>query len=99
MDLIGDVTGCIIVTTPQEVALLDSRKSVNFVKDSKFPVIGIVGNMSGMTCPHCHKEIEVFKKVGGEAAAREMGVPLLGCIQLARAVVETCDASAPDARI
>src|SRR3989449_4859656 len=72
MDLIGDVTGCIIVTTPQEVALLDSRKSVNFVKDSEFPVIGIVENMSGMTCPHCHKEIEVFKKGGGEAAALEM---------------------------
>jgi Mrp family chromosome partitioning ATPase len=95
MDLIGDVTGCIIVTTPQEVALLDSRKSVNFVKDSELPIIGIVENMSGMSCPHCHKEINVFKKGGGEAAAKEMGVPFLGCIPLDPEVVVHCDAGEP----
>src|SRR3989449_1427946 len=95
MDLIGDVTGCIIVTTPQEVALLDSRKSVNFVKDSEFPVIGIVENMSGMTCPHCHKEIEVFKKGGGEAAALEMSVPFLGRIPLDPDIAVQCDAGEP----
>jgi ATP-binding protein involved in chromosome partitioning len=95
MDLIGSVTGCIIVTTPQEVALLDSRKSVNFVKDSELPIIGIVENMSGLTCPHCHKEIEVFKKGGGEASAIEMGVPFLGRIPLDPEVAVHCDAGEP----
>ena len=75
--------------------LLDSRKSVNFVKDSEFPVIGIVENMSGMICPHCHKEVEVFKKGGGEAAALEMGVPFLGRIPLDPDVAVQCDAGEP----
>jgi Mrp family chromosome partitioning ATPase len=95
MDLIGDVTGCIIVTTPQEVALLDSRKSVNFVKDSELPIIGIVENMSGLSCPHCHKEIEVFKKGGGEAAAYDMEVPFLGRIPLDPDVASHCDSGEP----
>ena len=95
MDLIGDVTGCIIVTTPQEVALLDSRKSVNFVKDSELPIIGIVENMSGLSCPHCHKEINVFKKGGGEAAAHDMGVPFLGRIPLDPEVGAHCDSGEP----
>ncbi len=95
MDLIGDVTGCIIVTTPQEVALLDSRKSVNFVKDSELPIIGIVENMSGLTCPHCQKEINVFKKGGGEAAAHDMGVPFLGRIPLDPEVGAHCDSGEP----
>ena len=95
IDLIGNVSGCVIVTTPQEVALLDSRKSVNFAKDSKIPIIGIVENMSGLDCPHCHQHIEVFRKGGGEASAADMGVPFLGRIPLDPDVVMQCDHGEP----
>ena len=79
---VGDVSGAVIITTPQEVALLDSRKSVTFCKDSEVPIIGIVENMSGLECPHCHQQIDVFRKGGGEASAMDMGVPFLGRIPL-----------------
>jgi Mrp family chromosome partitioning ATPase len=95
MDLIGDVTGCVIISTPQEVALLDARKSVTFVRDSELPIIGIIENMSGMDCPHCHKEIEVFRKGGGEASAADMGVPFLGRVPLDPEMVLQCDRGEP----
>ena len=95
MDLIPKVTGCVIVTTPQEVALLDSRKSVSFAKDSELPIIGIVENMSGLECPHCHQQIEVFRKGGGEASAADMGVNFLGRIPLDPDIVTQCDYGEP----
>ena len=95
IDLIGKVSGAVIVTTPQEVALLDSRKSVTFCRDSQVPIIGIVENMSGLDCPHCHKHIEVFRKGGGEASAQDMGVPFLGRIPLDPDVVMQSDAGEP----
>ncbi len=73
--LIKNVDGAVIVTTPQDVALLDSRKAVTFSRMLSIPVIGIVENMSGLECPHCHKEIPLFKIGGGEKAARDMRVP------------------------
>src|ERR671921_113971 len=93
--LLGGVTGAVIVTTPQEVALLDSRKSVTFCKDSEVPIIGIVENMSGLDCPHCGQHIEVFRKGGGEASALDMGVPFLGRVPLDPEVVTQCDAGEP----
>ena len=95
IDLLGSVTGAVIVTTPQEVALLDSRKSVSFCKDSEVPIIGIVENMSGLDCPHCGKHIEVFRKGGGEASADDMEVPFLGRVPLDPEVVTQCDAGEP----
>jgi hypothetical protein len=77
------------------VALLDSRKSVTFCKDSEVPIIGIVENMSGLECPHCHQNIEVFRKGGGEASAQDMGVPFLGRIPLDPDVVTQSDAGEP----
>jgi len=94
IDLLGGVSGAVIITTPQEVALLDSRKSVTFCKDSEVPIIGIVENMSGLECPHCHKEVNVFRK-GGEASATDMGVPFLGRIPLDPDVVTQSDAGEP----
>jgi Mrp family chromosome partitioning ATPase len=93
--LIKDVDGAIIVTTPQDVALLDSRKAVNFSKLIEVPVLGIVENMSGMMCPHCGEKIDLFKVGGGEKAARELGVPFLGRIPIDKQVVEKCDAGQP----
>ena len=61
--LIKNVDGAVVVTTPQEVALLDSRKSITFCREIKIPLIGVVENMSGMVCPHCNKEIDLFKRL------------------------------------
>lgn len=79
---IKDLDGTIIVTTPQDVAVLDGRRSVNFAHALKVPVLGVVENMSGLVCPHCGEMIDIFGKGGGEKMAREMSVPFLGSIPL-----------------
>ncbi|KPK64794.1 ATP-binding protein [candidate division WOR_3 bacterium SM23_42] len=88
-------TGAIVVTTPQEVSLMDSRKAVNFARVLKLRVYGIVENMSGLTCPHCGKMIDIFRKGGGEKAARELGVPFLGKIPMDPTIVELADEGKP----
>jgi len=93
--LIGEVSGSVIVTTPQDVALLDSRKAVTFSRMLKIPVVGIVENMSGFSCPHCGKSINLFKVGGGEKAARELNVPFLGRIVFDPDIVENCDKGLP----
>ncbi len=82
LQLIPDLAGAIIVTTPQEVSLLDSRKAVNMVKSMNLPVLGIVENMSGLICPHCQETINIFSTGGGRRMAEEMDVPFLGAIPL-----------------
>jgi Mrp family chromosome partitioning ATPase len=82
LQLIPDLAGAIIVTTPQEVALLDSRKAVNMVKTMKLPVLGIVENMSGLKCPHCQETINIFSSGGGQRMAEEVDVPFLGSIPI-----------------
>jgi ATP-binding protein involved in chromosome partitioning len=64
------------------VATVDSRKAVKFVEMLGFRVLGIIENMSGMICPHCKQEIDLFGKGGGEKAAQDMGVPFLGSIPI-----------------
>jgi Mrp family chromosome partitioning ATPase len=93
--LIKDVSGAIVVTTPQDVALLDSRKAITFARELKIPVIGILENMSGLICPHCGEEINLFKTGGGEEAAGEMDVPFLGRIPLDPRIVESGDSGMP----
>ncbi|HQO77991.1 MAG TPA: Mrp/NBP35 family ATP-binding protein [Thermodesulfobacteriota bacterium] len=93
--LIKEVDGAVIVTTPQDVALLDSRKSITFCRQLRIPRIGVVENMSGFTCPHCGKEIDIFKVGGGEKAAHEMSVPFLGRIPLEPGMVESSDTGSP----
>lgn len=93
--LIKDVDGAIVVTTPQDVALLDSRKAVTFSRMLSIPVIGIVENMSVLVCPHCKKEIPLFKKGGGEKAAKDLRVPFLGRIPIDPEMVNDCDQGMP----
>ena len=93
--LVQEVDGAIIVTTPQDVALLDSRKAVNFSKLIGVPVLGIVENMGGMACPHCGESIDLFKVGGGEKAAKELGVPFLGRIPIDPRVVIKSDSGQP----
>ncbi len=89
--LLKKVDAAVVVTTPQEVALLDSRKSITFCREIKIPIIGVVENMSGLSCPHCSKEIELFKTGGGEQIAGEMKIPFLGRIPLDPELVISSD--------
>ena len=93
--LIPDINGAVIVTTPQEVAILDSRKSVSFAKEVKIPVVGIIENMSGFVCPHCLQEIDLFGTGGGEKSAYDLKVPFLGRIPIEPDMVKSGDAGRP----
>jgi len=93
--LIPELEGGIIVTTPQEVALLDSRKCVNFLKNLNIPILGIIENMSGLKCPHCGKNIDLFKSGGGEKAAEEFNLPFLGKIPIDLNMVNSADEGKP----
>jgi len=91
VQLIKDLSGVIVVTTPQEVAMLDSRKSIQFARQLNIPYIGIIENMSGFICPYCSKEINLFGKGGGEKAASELGIDFLGDIPIDKEIVDLSD--------
>ena len=93
--LIPELDGGIIVTTPQDIALLDSRKCVNFLRQLNIPILGILENMSGFKCPYCGKDIDLFKSGGGEKAALQLGVPFLGKIPIDKEIVESSDNGKP----
>jgi Mrp family chromosome partitioning ATPase len=92
-------TGAVIVTTPQEVSVLDSRKAVVFAMKLDLKVLGIIENMSGLTCPHCGRRIDLFKVGGGEVAAADLGVPFLGRIPIDPQIVVSGDEGKPFADI
>lgn len=76
------LAGGVIVTTPQDVALLDAGKSVNMFKQMKVPILGVVENMSYFVCPKCNEKSEIFSYGGGEKVAKELNVPFLGRIPI-----------------
>ena len=80
--LLPELDGSIVVTTPQKVSVMDARKTISFSRQLNIPVLGVVENMSGFVCPHCGEQVEVFGKGGGETAARGMEVEYLGGIPL-----------------
>ncbi|MEA3558974.1 MAG: P-loop NTPase [Candidatus Thermoplasmatota archaeon] len=79
----------------QEVALLDSRKSINFARSLKMELLGVVENMSGMVCPHCGESIDLFGVGGGEKAAKEMDVNFLGRVPIDPRMVINGDSGSP----
>lgn len=93
--LIPNNANAVIVTTPQEVALLDSRKAINFAKKLNMNILGVVENMSGMVCPHCNGTIDLFGKGGGERAAKELDVNFLGGVPLDPQMVAMGDYGTP----
>jgi len=95
VQLAGSPAAAVIVTTPQEISVADVRRCVTFCNSLAVPVLGIVENMSGLVCPRCGAEIDLFKKGGGEALAREMGVPFLGRVPLDPEVVVSGDDGTP----
>ncbi len=95
IDFIGEVDGCVVVTTPQDLALLDARKMISFARDSNVPIVGVIENMSTMACPHCSGEIDVFKRGGGKKLAEEQVLPYLGSIPLDAEVAIRSDSGEP----
>jgi ATP-binding protein involved in chromosome partitioning len=95
IDFIGEVDGAVVVTTPQDLAILDARKMISFSRDSNVPIVGVIENMSTMSCPHCDKDIDVFKKGGGKKLAEELVLPYLGSIPLDGEIVANSDSGQP----
>ena len=93
--MIPECDGAVIVTTPQNLALNAVKKSINFCRRIKVPVLGVVENMSGLVCPHCRNVIDLFKKGGGEEMAKKMDVPFLGRIPIDPSIVEASDLGEP----
>ncbi|HEX9567246.1 MAG TPA: Mrp/NBP35 family ATP-binding protein [Thermoplasmata archaeon] len=92
---IPDADGAVVVTTPQQVSLLDVRKSIAFAKAVKMDILGVIENMSGFVCPHCGKQTDIFKAGGGEDAAKELGLPFLGRVPLDPRIVIGGDTGKP----
>jgi Mrp family chromosome partitioning ATPase len=95
VQIIPKITGFVIVGTPQEVAMIDVKKAINFAKQLNTPVIGLIENMSGFICPHCGKTTYIFKEGTGEKVSKEFGINFLGSIPLEASVVEDGDDGTP----
>lgn len=87
------IDGAVVVTTPQEVALLDVRKEIDFCRKAGIRILGLAENMSGFVCPNCKNESQIFKAStgGGRALAEEMGIPFLGAVPLDPRIRMACD--------
>ncbi len=95
MQLIPKADGVIIVTTPQDVSLLDSRKSIAFAAQAEVPIIGLVENMSGFVCPHCGEVTDIFKSGGGKRTAEEFNIQFLGSVPIEAKVARSGDEGMP----
>ena len=89
--------GAVIVSTPQDLALIDAARAIELFAKGGVPVIGLVENMAGYICPHCGEESDPFGSGGAEAAARDMGLAFLGRIPLELAIRRDSDAGTPPA--
>ena len=89
------LTGAVVVSTPSDVSLQDARKALEMFAQVNVEVLGIVENMSHFTCPHCHKEIDIFSKGGAERTAQQYNLPFLGSIELIPAIREGGDRGLP----
>jgi ATP-binding protein involved in chromosome partitioning len=89
------ISGAVIITTPQDVSLIDARKGLLMFRQMKVPVLGIVENMSYFVCPHCSERTEIFRHGGGRRTAEQLGVPYLGDIPIDPAVVLGGDEGVP----
>ena len=90
-----DVSGALIVSTPQDVALLDARKGFHMLKRTGIPVLGMVNNMSQFVCPHCGKATAIFGKDGTHRQANELGIPVLADVPISLALRQSADEGTP----
>ncbi|MCC7202605.1 MAG: iron-sulfur cluster carrier protein ApbC [Nitrospirae bacterium] len=89
------LTGAVIVTTPQDVALLDVVRGISMFRKLNVPILGVIENMSFFSCPHCGGRSEIFSHGGGEAASKKLGVPFLGEVPIDLKIREGGDAGRP----
>jgi ATP-binding protein involved in chromosome partitioning len=89
------LAGSVIVSTPQDLALIDARKGLNMFRKVNVPVLGIVENMSTFVCPHCGQRSDIFGHGGAKAEATRLGIPFLGEVPLTIAIRETSDEGRP----
>ena len=91
VQLLEDATGAVVVTTPQGLAVSDVRRCVTFCRQLSLPVLGVIENMSGFTCPSCGERVDIFKTGGGASMAEEMGVGFLGRVPIDPHLVDAGD--------
>lgn len=92
---LGNVDGAIVVTTPQQLSVIDVKKCISFCGQLNLPVLGVIENMSGFICPACKSKTDIFKSQGGEQIAKQYRVPFLGKIPIDCSVVSACDSGKP----
>lgn len=85
----------LLVTTPQQVAAVDVSRSINFCKEVKLPIVGLIENMSGFECPHCHEVTNIFPAGGGEKLSSAYGIRFLGAIPILAEIGLTGDSGVP----
>jgi ATP-binding protein involved in chromosome partitioning len=89
------ITGAVVVTTPSDVSLQDARKAIGMFRQVKVEIVGLVENMSHFVCPHCHQEIDIFSKGGGERTAQQFEIPFLGQVELDPDIRKGGDSGSP----
>lgn len=95
VQLLGSNSSAVVVTTPQDVALIDVERSLSFCRELKLPVVGLVENMSGFICPHCSEKSDIFKCGGANTLAEKTGISLLAQVPIDPLVVISGDAGKP----
>lgn len=89
------INGAIIVTTPQDIALLDVQKGIEMFRKTNVPILGVIENMSAFECPHCHEVTDIFGNDGAQKMSEKFDVPVLGRIPLHKTIRENSDAGMP----
>jgi ATP-binding protein involved in chromosome partitioning len=89
------LAGAVIVSTPQDLALIDARRGVSMFRRTEVPILGIVENMAAFVCPHCGETSHIFGHGGARLEAERLGVPFLGEVPLTMAIRETSDSGRP----
>jgi len=89
--------GAVIVSTPQDLSLIDATRAIDLFGKVSVPVLGIVENMAGYQCPHCGETSDPFGQGGAEASAAKLGIPFLGRLPLSTSLREASDAGKPPA--
>jgi ATP-binding protein involved in chromosome partitioning len=87
----------VIVSTPQDLSLIDATRAIDLFGKTSVPVLGIIENMAGYICPHCGESSDPFGQGGAEASAAKLGVPFLGRLPLSQSLREASDAGRPPA--
>jgi len=95
VQLLGNADGAVIVTTPQQLSVIDVKKCITFCRQLNLPVLGVIENMSGFVCPHCNHRTDIFTGDGGKQMAKDFDVPFLGSIPIDPEVVSACDSGKP----